>query len=166
MELHKAMRVLRAAGLQVVMAGGRKERALAAAGAPAVHPGYPGESAAAREYRMQVRARLQAEARDARARELMGCPAVRAAAAPVGPDPSDYAPFPADPWPGSDTPIPRPVERPVTILAADDFCPCPEPNWSAAARRRDGGVAPARRDDRAAEVDTGYAPAPPNPWGA
>jgi hypothetical protein len=120
---------------------------------------YRDESPEARRYRLWYREKLE---REARARELMAGPAVRAAAG--GPDPSDYAPFPADPWPNSEVYVPVPIERPARVLAAEDYHPCPEPDWGAMARRQDGGGSPARREHRAAASDDGFVPCPRSPW--
>jgi hypothetical protein len=115
-ELHEALRTVEQHGLRVMIPGASKAKMLAAAGwveAPAAGS-YPGESEAARLYRLQYRAKLEAADREARAR----APVRAAAAAPV-PDPGDYAEFPVPPWTrNAELHIPRVVERPAAVWRA------------------------------------------------
>ncbi|MDF3041109.1 MAG: hypothetical protein K0Q71_3815 [Thermomicrobiales bacterium] len=159
MDLHEALRTVRAHGLHVVMAGGQKAKALAAAGAvPVPVPEYPNESEAARAHRLWYRSQLEAADREARLR-----PAAPAPVAAAGRSAGDLAEFPPPPasWSkNSELHVPRPVERPMQVLNAGDYALHPgEPDWSAPR----GG--PASRAAPVQTGDTGYAPMPVGPWG-
>jgi hypothetical protein len=155
MDLHDALRTVRAHGLHVVMAGGQKARALAAGGAVAV-PEYPGESEAMRQHRLWYRAKLEREARSP--------PAVRAAVAPAvaaGRSADDFAEFPPCPWTkNAELHVPRVVDRPLSVLREGDFAPIPEAVWPAPSRDR-----AASRSQPVQSGGEDYAPMPANPWG-